>query len=84
MHLKYKTKNQKSYVYLLLTLVKLNLDFCESFVAFVVMYYFNIFILSLIIMKLFLSCTKLFVRKCQVSKRKTDCRLVGVRVPAKG
>ena len=32
MHLKYKTKNQKSSVYLLFILGKLNLDFCESFV----------------------------------------------------
>ena len=38
MHLKYKTKNQKSYVYLLLTSVKLNLNFCESFVTFVLIF----------------------------------------------
>jgi len=52
MHLKYKTKNQKSYVYLLLTLVKFILNFCESFVPFVAIFYFNIFILSLIVIKL--------------------------------
>jgi len=53
MHLKYKTKNQKSYVYLLLTLVKFKFDFCESFVPFVVMFWYNIFVLGLLVMKLF-------------------------------
>ena len=38
---------------LLLTLIKLKFNFCESFVDFVVMFYFNIFILSIIAMKLF-------------------------------